>query len=410
MDRDYPSDNRYPRHAFRIWHGMLASAWFRILWRNRFAVSAARLDFALLVSIYSIINSGLNLVQEFAFANKIAGTTIDNSPIFIVGHWRTGTTLVHELLALDPHLTAPTTLDCFAPGHVLLTGWLLRKFPFLLPTARPMDRMAVGWDRPQEDEFALINLGYGSPYEMLAFPNRRSVGHPSLTLQGLTPSEVAVWEAGLLRFMRQTTLRAGRKQLTHRVARLVLKSPPHTGRLRTLIQLFPNARFVHMVRHPVDIFASTMRLWQALCRTHGLQRPEFAAIGNVPSMRDYVLETMDLLYGDFFASVAEIPPRHFCEVKYEDLVRAPMRELSHIYEHLELGPFAEVEPRFAAHLNAIADYTPNQHLVSDRDQMDIVKRWAWYFDRYGYERRDVLDSVSSDPHVASSGAGALAGT
>ncbi len=410
MDRDYPSGNRYPRHAFRIWHGMLASAWFRILWRNRFAVSPSRLDFALLVSIYSIINSGLNFVQELAFANKIAGTKIDSSPIFIIGHWRTGTTLVHELLALDPRLTAPTTLDCFAPSHVLLTGWLLRKLPFLLPTARPMDCMPVGWDRPQEDEFALVNLGYGSPYEMLAFPNRRSAGRPFMTLQGLTPSEVAAWEAGLLRFMRQTALRTGRKQSTQRVARLVLKSPPHTGRLRTLVHLFPNARFIHMVRHPVDIFASTMRLWHALCRTHGLHRPEFGAIGNVPSMRDYVLETMDLLYGDFSAAVAEIPPRHFCEVKYEDLVRAPMQELRRIYEHLELGSVAEVEPKFAAHLNALADYTPNQHLISDRDRMDVVKHWAWYFDRHGYERRGALDSVSSDPYVSSIDAGALART
>jgi hypothetical protein len=338
MDRDYPSSNRYPRHAFRVWHGMLASAWFRMLRRNRYAISPSRLDFALLVSFYSIINSALSVVQELTFANRMAATEIDPSPIFIIGHWRTGTTFVHELLALDPRLTTPTTLDCFAPSNVLLTGWLLRKLPFLLPAARPMDPLPLGWDRPQEDEFALINLGYGSPYEMLAFPNRRFVGHPFLSLQGLAPSEIAAWEAGLLRVMRQVALRAGRGESTTRDARLVLKSPPHTARLRTLIRLFPNARFIHMVRHPTDIFASTLRMWQALCRTHGLQRPVFEANANdLPSMQDYVLDTMNLLYRDFPAAVAEIPPRHFCEVKYEDLVQAPMRELRRIYEQLELG-------------------------------------------------------------------------
>jgi hypothetical protein len=411
MNREFPSGNRYPRHAFRAWHGMLGSAWFRLLWRNRFAVSASRLDFALVVSFYSIINSALNFVQELAFADRIRGTEIDPSPIFIIGHWRTGTTLVHELLALDPRLTTPTTLDCFAPSNVLLTGWLLRKLPFLLPSARPMDPMPLNWDRPQEDEFALINLGYGSPYEMLAFPNRRFVGHPFLTLQGLAASEVAAWEAGLLRFMQQTALRAGRGEPTQRAARLVLKSPPHTARLRTLIHLFPNARFIHMVRDPVDIFASTMRLWQALCRTHGLQRPQFDAGANgVPSMRDYVLDSMNVLYRDFPAAIAEIPPRHFCEVKYEELVRAPMSELRRIYEQLELGWIDAVEDKFAAHLVEIANYMPNQHLVSDQDREKISAKWAWYFERYGYECPIPLDSVSPRTGLSAIETGELAET
>ncbi len=381
---------------------MLASAWFRILWHNRFAISLSRLAFAVVITVYAIINSGLGFIQKLVFAKRVSNTSIDSSPIFIVGHWRAGTTLIHELLALDPRLTAPTTVDCFAPSHVLLTGWLLRRLPFLLPKARPMDNMRVGWDRPQEDEFALINLGYGSPYEMLVFPNRRRVGHPFLGLQDLPPSQVEAWKAGLLHFMRQVTLRTSGGKPGTSLPRLVLKSPPHTARLRVLKELFPNARFIHVVRHPVDLFASTMRLWHALCRTHGLQRPEFGAIGNTPAMRDYVLETMNLLYRDFSAAVAEIPPRHFCEVRYEDLVQAPMRELRRIYEQLELGSFTKVETRVTAHLETIADYRGNDHVVSDRDRMDVVKHWAWYFDRYGYMRRQPLASGSSH--------GALTGT
>ena len=47
--------------------------------------------------------------------------------------------------------------------------------------------MPVGWDRPQEDEFALMNLGLGSPYEVVVFPNRRRARHPCLDMSGLTP-------------------------------------------------------------------------------------------------------------------------------------------------------------------------------------------------------------------------------
>jgi hypothetical protein len=99
--------------------------------------------------------------------------------IFIIGHWRTGTTLLHELLTLDEGFTAPSTIECFAPALCLALGWLLRRLKFFLPANRPMDNMLLGWDQPQEDEFALMNLGLGSPYEAMIFPNHREAGHPA---------------------------------------------------------------------------------------------------------------------------------------------------------------------------------------------------------------------------------------
>jgi len=86
---------------------MIASAWFRRLVRNRFAISPTRIPFALQASIYSIVNSMLRLVQECAFGRRIAESEIARPPIFINGQWRTGTTHLHELLALDESLVAP---------------------------------------------------------------------------------------------------------------------------------------------------------------------------------------------------------------------------------------------------------------------------------------------------------------
>ena len=81
----------------RFWDGMIASAWFRVLWRNRFAVHPIRWVMCLIVSGCSLLNSLLTLLQNAFLGRKIAATKIEHDPIFIVGHWRSGTTMLHEL-------------------------------------------------------------------------------------------------------------------------------------------------------------------------------------------------------------------------------------------------------------------------------------------------------------------------
>src|SRR5205823_6939054 len=125
--------------------------------------------------------------------------------------------------------------------------------------------MAAGPAEPHEDEFALLNMGLPSPYARLAFPNRPQ-SENSLDFAGLPTNETRRWQRGLLHFVRQLTWRAGGK-------RLVLKSPPHTARVRLLVELFPDARFVHIVRDPRRVFPSTVWLWKSLGDVHGLQRP-----------------------------------------------------------------------------------------------------------------------------------------
>ena len=89
---------------------------------------------------------------------RIAQQPIKDAPIFIIGHWRSGTTLLHELMSLDERFTFPTTYECFVPNHFLISAWFDAWLKCLLPKQRPMDNMALGWDRPQEDEFALCNM------------------------------------------------------------------------------------------------------------------------------------------------------------------------------------------------------------------------------------------------------------
>src|SRR5260370_121735 len=184
VQRPRPSSRR--EWAPRFWEGCNFGAWMRLLARNGFAVQWRYAYIAVIVTVVSIFHTVLRWVQLALYGRRIKRTQIRAAPIFIIGHWRTGTTLLHELLILDERHNYPNTYQCLAPHHFLLTEKLFtRLFRFLLPSRRPMDNMAAGWDRPQEDEFALCMLGAPSPYLTIAFPNHPPQDHAAFNLVDL---------------------------------------------------------------------------------------------------------------------------------------------------------------------------------------------------------------------------------
>ena len=355
----------------RLWDGMTAAGWFPVLLRNRFHVAPRRWGMAVLISVISLVNFALGLLQTLFWGRRVARTELQGDPIFVIGHWRSGTTLLHELLVLDERHTYPNTFDCFCPNHFLLTAPFFRPvLKGLLPKQRPMDNMEAGWDCPQEDEFALCNMGLRSPYLTMIFPNHPPQDQEYFELAAVSPRQRARWQAGLLWFLKCLTVRTPR--------RIILKSPPHTFRIKVLLEMFPKARFVHIVRNPLVIFPSTINLWQRLYRNDGLQVP------TCEGLDEHVFSTFARMYEVFERDRGLIPAGQFCEVRYEDLVARPLQEIERVYEELKLDEFAEVRPRMEAYLVKKADYKTNRYQVPPELAAEIRRRWASFFERYGY--------------------------
>ena len=128
---------------------------------------------------------------------------MEGDPIFIIGHWRTGTTLLHELLWLDGRQRCPTTFECFTPNNFLISETLLKPWSgFTLPRRRPPDNMQMGWDLPQEDEFALCNMGVPCPYWGIAFPNQPRQADDYFELDRLDAFQRRRWQQRCGRFWR----------------------------------------------------------------------------------------------------------------------------------------------------------------------------------------------------------------
>ena len=364
--------HRYPIYSPRFWHGMRPGTWLGLLKSGRFRVHPSRIPLAIGVSFATLVNTVLGTLQSLLYRRKLADGELHGPPVFIVGHWRSGTTLLHELMVRDERLSSPSTFQCFAPHHFLITEWFFRRFAsWLLPGKRPMDNMDAGWDRPQEDEFALLTLGLPSPYRRIAFPNNPSVDEEYLDFEGLSEEAVQYWLKSLRSFLGAVSISTGRP--------LIIKSPTHTGRIAWLAREFPEAKFIHITRDPRELFPSTCRLWRGLDEVQALQKP------NHERIESYVVDCLQRMYAAFQSQRDQVESHRLVDVRYEDLVNDPVRALRRIYETLRLSDFDTVQPTIEAWVESEhRGYKPNKHqLPADKEAM-IQTAWQDYFERYGY--------------------------
>ncbi len=381
----YPRSRRHLPWSPGPFGGASPLTWARLLARNHFAVSPLLLHRLLVNVVGCISNTGLGLVQSLLFNRKIAAAKIEKHPIFVLGHWRSGTTLLHELLSYDERHAFPSNHTCMTPSHFLISGWAA---PFVsrlfFPSRRWMDNMPMGASTPQEDEFALANLGVPSPYFAIAFPNHPVPYQEYETLEDLSESDREEWRRTLLKFLAALTVHDNR--------RLILKSPLHTMRIPLLLEMFPDARFVHIVREPTTVFASTVHLWRSLYESLGLQRPNFRGL------EEQVLARFERMYRRLRQTRRAPQPSRICDVRYEDLVADPVGQMRNVYKRLDLGNFDAIQPRVEAFAARGRTYRTNRYQLCDATRELVLRRWGPLMADYGYAdgaiQRDAADRLA----------------
>ena len=380
--------------------GMLLAAvgfdlpsWLAILRRHGYRVSPSKIPAALAVTLTSLFISCMKLIEDSLYGARIRGTRIHESPLFILGHWRSGTTLLHELLSRDERFTFPTSFACFNPHCFLLSEGLLKAcIRLVVPARRPQDNMASGPDNPQEDEFALALMGAVSPYATHLFPSQLGACLEAFEPEALPAKESQQWEKAFLRFLKKITLRRNRP--------LILKSPPHTFRIATLLRLFPEARFVYLVRNPLAVFPSTVYTWRNLWEATSLQGQ------NIPGLEEYVHEVFSRMHLAFERDRHLIAQGRLHIMRYEELAAQPEREIEKLYTALKLGGYEQVRPKVRAYAAQNARYKKNTFSISTELRERITRRWAPFISQYGYADRAEESGAISPPcgHAACSAA------
>jgi hypothetical protein len=359
------------RHLFSLLQGATFGDWWRLLGRHRFAIDAPYWPRAMYLTAASLANSPPAWLEERTYGRRIEAVQL-RPPLFILGHYRSGTTHLHNLLSLDPQFGYPTLLQAIYPHTFLSAGAMLAPLMTLLMTRRrPQDNMTQGVGSPAEDEFALCAATSLSPYMGWVFPRSAPEYDRYLTFRGASVEERARWKAALVRFLKKVALVADRP--------LLLKSPPHTARVRLLLELFPGARFVHIHRHPHTVFQSTKHLWRAGPPAWQLQRPD----GRDTDAR--IIATYKAMYDAFFAERDLIPDGQFCEVGFEDIEREPVRQVEAIYQALGLPGFESVRSSLEAYLRSIAGYRKNEYDELPAPlRRHLAREWRQGFEEWGY--------------------------
>lgn len=350
--------------------GVTLGDWLRLLRDNRFAIFPSCLPRALMITFQSIGNSVSAWNEARRYAARLEGVAI-SPPLFVLGHWRSGTTHLHNLLAVDERFAFPNNYQALYPRTFLSTETV--NAPLigrLFPKRRPMDNMEWNLQSPQEDEFALCVSSFKSPYMGWKFPRQRDHYDRYLTFRGVPDSEIAQWQEAFLLFLRKLTWKYERP--------LVLKSPPHTCRVRLLLQMFPGARFVHVHRNPYAVFQSSRHLFQVGAVRERLQRPR------QDDLDEWTLRQYRQMYDVFFEERSLIPEGHFHEVCFEDLEADPVAQVRSIYENLGL-PFTQVEPALRRYVDSIAGYRKNEFPdLSAALRARIGVEWQRCFQEWGY--------------------------
>ena len=353
----------------RFWDGMTFTAWAKTLNAGKWRVAVGR--YPMLVTIWCLtpMNSFLAALQRRFYKRAIAATRPVQDPIFIVGHWRSGTTLLHEYLMRDERFATINTYECFAPTHFIVSERFISPWlEYLMPSKRPMDNMAVGLSRPQEDEFAICALGMNSPYRDVAFPNNDPIDAEYLTLRSLSDKDRSRWLDAFEYLIKALTFKYKKT--------LVLKSPPHTARIAAILERFPDAKFIHISRDPFVLFPSTVNLWMKLAKIHGLQFPKGGA-----KLEEKVLKNFEEMYESFFEAIPNVKPGNLCEITYDEIVASPVETLERVYSELNLGEFDKNRDVFRQYAETQKSYKKNKFEISDEMKETIKKRWKTYFDR-----------------------------
>ena len=365
------------KHRWSIGHnymtGITFGAWMRLLAQNRFHISPAYFHRAAFISFASIANSISSFAENSIYGKRVRDTKITKPPLFILGHWRSGTTLLHDLLAQDnAQFNFANTYQVVNPLTFLLTeNFFTRLLSGLLPETRPMDNMALKFTSAQEDEFAPLLISLMSVYLGTSFPKHTAEYEKYLSFKNVPRGDVQKWQDALMLFCKKLSLHDDRA--------LLLKSPPHTARIKILLEMFPDARFVHIHRDPYRVFESQRHFFDTAGWYTYLQKPDISAID------EGILARHETMYDAYFEDLPLIPDRHFCELRFDDLEADPVGEVAKIYKTLSLDYSAQYEADLRRYVDSLSGYKKNDFSgLDDATRQIVATRWRRSFEHGGY--------------------------
>lgn len=327
----------------------------------------------LVAGIISLLSEPFHWFEILIYSGKLSKTILPQSPVFILGHWRSGTTLLHNAMAHDPQFAFISTYQSVFTNQFFGSRWLFKPLmKLLMPEKRPSDNVLLSPELPQEEGIALSNMDSFGFYNFFYFPHCwKAIYSKYITGDSATDGELKAFGRRYKKLIAQSLIE-------HQKNQFISKFPPNTGSIRHLLEMFPNAKFVYIYRNPLLVFQSTVNFFETTHEALKLQpytRAEF---------EEMVFELYEMIIKDYERLKSLIPAHHLVEIRYEDFEADPLEGLRNIYSKLQLEGFEQSIPAFKAYFNSQKKFEKASHQFTPEETERITSRWRFAMDLYGY--------------------------
>ena len=356
-----------------ILHFSTLRNWLTLLWRYGDQIEPGHRLRAFRITLFIIATIPIRVFERMRFGLPVRRHKLTAPPVFIIGHWRSGTTNMHNLMLQDPQFASVTMLHCAIPSGFLTWEWLARWIlTRRLPKSRPMDAVPLGIDEPMSEDFALAGLTHMSHYLNYFFPRiAEQTFRQTVLFEGANSRDVAHWSRMFEYLLRKVSYASHGR-------RLLLKNPPNLGRVSEVLKLYPDAKFIHVYRNPYLVHASTMKLMERFMVNLAFQSHDPREIEEFGARRH------QLIFENWERDKGLIPAQNLIELRHEDITARPMEIVEQIYQQFGLTTWPSMQPRLKAYTDTLIGYKNNEYRF-DPEYVERLNPYLKAFaERHGY--------------------------
>ena len=348
--------------------------WLKLRGQNK--ISKSKKAMANKITFFVLASLPFRWIQSLYVPFKLRSVSLkEKPPVFVIGHWRSGTTHLHYLLAQDDQFSYLEAFQAFFFKVAFVSKSLMRPvLNYFMPSTRPQDNIKIDASAPTEEEHPLTNLTEKSGMQTFFFPRNRKYFDKFNLFENTKKNEINSWKKIYHKMLCQIALYQGKDK------QLLLKNPHNTGRIKVLLELYPNAKFIFIHRNPYDVFLSNVHLYNSTIKTQFLQ--EF----NQDEVEKRVIYCYEKTMKKYIEERALIDPKNHIEISYKELADEPIKTIRKIYDKIELGEFSKVESKIHDYLKSLGDYKTNQFKKPEKELINTInERWEFSFKEWGYE-------------------------
>jgi hypothetical protein len=316
--------------------------------------------------------------MELALYNKkIKNHKMEKDPIFVLGFYRSGTTYTHQLMRKDDRLGYHTNFQMIFPEIMLGSERFLSPFfDFIcrfFNLQDPIHRKQMSFKDPGEEDGAMttsLNIkgsqwGYFFPKKMIEHFRKY------VLFEDLTESEIEEWKSEMKVIHKKISI-------ANKGKRLVLKSPPNTARIKLLLSMYPNAKFIFIHRDPYTVYASNQRFWKVTSKIYALGENKLVDVNAI------ILDTYSEIMKKYLLEKHLIPKGQLIEIPYKELVEKPLETTRKMYKILGLEDFSYIEEKLKTYIQSQKSFVQLKHELPDEERDSVTKACAPYIEHWQY--------------------------